>query len=96
MFDCGRRNYIVCFSSPSPPGLNSPLQILAAQASSSPPVLLSRQPGAETPAEPSAEPPAKRPKTEDEGGSQAAPPQVPPAQQPVIVAVASQSHELRK
>lgn len=78
------------------PGLNSPLQILAAQASSSPPVLVSRQPSADTPAEHSAEPQVKRPKMEDEGGTEAAQHQVTSAQQPVIVAVSSQTHDLRK
>ncbi|XP_054633973.1 forkhead box protein K1 isoform X1 [Dunckerocampus dactyliophorus] len=72
-------------------GLSSPLQILAAQASSSPPVLLSRQPGI---GDMVGEPQAKRPKMEDGGG--ASEHQVPPAQQPVIVAMASQSHDLRK
>lgn len=82
--------------SPSFPGLNSPLQILAAQASSSPPVLVSRQPSAETPAEHLAEPQVKRPKMEDEGGTESAQHQVTSAQQPVIVAVSSQTHDLRK
>lgn len=84
------------FFSPSFPGLNSPLQILAAQASSSPPVLVSRQPSAETPAEHLAEPQVKRPKMEDEGGTESAQHQVTSAQQPVIVAVSSQTHDLRK
>ncbi|KAM6942185.1 forkhead box protein K1 isoform 1-T2 [Lycodopsis pacificus] len=73
-------------------GLSSPLQILAAQASSSPPVLVSRQPSAETLAEPQ----AKRPKMEDEGGTEPAQHQVTPAQQPVIVAMMSQTHDPRK
>ncbi|KAK9540655.1 hypothetical protein VZT92_003095 [Zoarces viviparus] len=73
-------------------GLSSPLQILAAQASSSPPVLVSRQPSAETLAEPQ----AKRPKMEDEGGTEPAQHQVTPAQQPVIVAMTSQTHDPRK
>ncbi|XP_034741407.1 forkhead box protein K1 isoform X1 [Etheostoma cragini] len=77
-------------------GLSSPLQILAAQASSSPPVLVSRQPSAETLAEQSDEPLAKRPKVEDEGGTGSAQHQVPPAQQPVIVAMTSQTHDPRK
>ncbi|CAJ1053985.1 forkhead box protein K1 [Xyrichtys novacula] len=78
-------------------GLSSPLQILAAQASSSPPVLVSRQSNAETVAEQLAEPQAKRPKMEDEGGTESAQHQVPaPAQQPVIVAMTSQSHDPRK
>ncbi|CAG5928711.1 unnamed protein product [Menidia menidia] len=77
-------------------GLNSPLQILAAQASSSPPVLVSRQPSADPSAEQSAEPQAKRPKMEDEGGTESAPHQVTPAQQPVIVAMTSQTHDLRQ
>ncbi|XP_040891274.1 forkhead box protein K1 isoform X1 [Toxotes jaculatrix] len=75
-------------------GLSSPLQILAAQASSSPPVLVSRQFSAETLAE---QPPqAKRPKMEDEGGTESAQHQVTPAQQPVIVAMTSQTHDPRK
>ncbi|KAM8880370.1 forkhead box protein K1 [Spinachia spinachia] len=73
-------------------GLSSPLQILAAQASSSPPVLLSRRPSAETLAEPQ----AKRPKTEDESGAECVQHQVTPAQQPVIVAMTSQTHDPRK
>ncbi|KAM3865002.1 forkhead box protein K1 [Diretmus argenteus] len=79
-------------------GLTSPLQILAAQASSTPPVLVSRQPsaGADTLAEQSAEPQAKRVKMEDEEGTDSAPPQVTPAQQPVIVAMTSQTHDPRK
>ncbi|XP_011611095.1 forkhead box protein K1 isoform X2 [Takifugu rubripes] len=77
-------------------GLNSPLQILAAQASSSPPVLVSRQPSTETPDEHSAEPQAKRPKMEEEGGTESAQHQVTSAQQPVIVTMASQTHDLRK
>ncbi|XP_073320144.1 forkhead box protein K1 [Pagrus major] len=77
-------------------GLSSPLQILAAQASSSPPVLVSRQPSAETLAEQPGEPQAKRPKLEDEGGTESAPHQVTPAQQPVIVAMTSQTHDPRK
>ncbi|TMS23894.1 Forkhead box protein K1 [Larimichthys crocea] len=77
-------------------GLSSPLQILAAQASSSPPVLVSRQPSAETLAEQPGEPQAKRPKMEDEGGTESAQQQVTPAQQPVIVAMTSQTHDPRK
>lgn len=77
-------------------GLSSPLQILAAQASSSPPVLVSRQPSAETLAEQPGEPQAKRPKMEDEGGTESAQHQVTPAQQPVIVAMMSQTHDPRK
>ncbi|XP_039665773.1 forkhead box protein K1 isoform X1 [Perca fluviatilis] len=77
-------------------GLSSPLQILAAQASSSPPVLVSRQPSAETLAEQPGEPQAKRPKVEDEGGTESAQQQVTPAQQPVIVAMTSQTHDPRK
>ncbi|XP_031719068.1 forkhead box protein K1 isoform X2 [Anarrhichthys ocellatus] len=73
-------------------GLSSPLQILAAQASSSPPVLVSRQPSAETLAEPQ----AKRPKMEDEGGTEPVQHQVTPAQQPVIVTMTSQTHDPRK
>ncbi|XP_054461306.1 forkhead box protein K1 [Anoplopoma fimbria] len=77
-------------------GLSSPLQILAAQASSSPPVLVSRQPSAETLSEQPGEPQAKRPKMEDEAGTDSAPHQVTPAQQPVIVAMTSQTHDPRK
>ncbi|XP_015245005.1 forkhead box protein K1 isoform X2 [Cyprinodon tularosa] len=73
-------------------GLNSPLQILAAQASSSPPVLVSRQPSGEA----SCESPAKRPKMEDEGETESAQHQVTSAQQPVIVAMSSQTHEPRQ
>ncbi|XP_053193356.1 forkhead box protein K1 [Scomber japonicus] len=80
----------------NPSGLSSPLQILAAQASSSPPVLVSRQPSAETLAEQPDEPQAKRLKMEDEGGTESAPHQVTPAQQPVIVAMTSQTHDPRK
>lgn len=83
-------------SSSSYLGLSSPLQILAAQASSSPPVLVSRQPSAETLAEQPGEPQAKRPKLEDEDGTESAPHQVTPAQQPVIVAMTSQTHDPRK
>ncbi|KAM9314194.1 forkhead box protein K1 [Pholidichthys leucotaenia] len=75
-------------------GLSSPLQILAAQASSSPPVLVSRQPSAETPASLPGEPQAKRPKMEDEEESPQH--QVALAQQPVIVAMASQTHDPRQ
>ncbi|XP_041790255.1 forkhead box protein K1 [Chelmon rostratus] len=77
-------------------GLSSPLQILAAQASSSPPVLVSRQLTAETLAEQPGEPQAKRPKMEDEGGTESAQHQVTPAQQPVIVAMTPQTHDPRK
>uniref|UniRef100_A0A3B4YF96 Forkhead box K1 n=1 Tax=Seriola lalandi dorsalis TaxID=1841481 RepID=A0A3B4YF96_SERLL len=76
--------------------LSSPLQILAAQASSSPPVFVSRQPSAETLAEQPGAPQAKRPKMEDEGGTESAQHQVTPAQQPVIVAMTSQTHDPRK
>ncbi|XP_034388325.1 forkhead box protein K1 isoform X2 [Cyclopterus lumpus] len=79
------------------PGLSSPLQILAAQASSSPPVLVSRQPSAETLAEqPGGEPQAKRTKMEDGGGTESVLHQVTPSQQPVIVAMTSQTHDPRK
>ncbi|XP_041838219.1 forkhead box protein K1 [Melanotaenia boesemani] len=77
-------------------GLNSPLQILAAQASSSPPVLVSRQSSADTSAGQPGEPQAKRPKMEDEGGTESAQYQVTPAQQPVIVAMTSQTHDPRQ
>lgn len=93
-------------SSSSPPlspsrlsaALSSPLQILAAQASSSPPVLVSRQPsaGADGQAEQPGEPQAKRPKMEEEEGPGSAQPPVTPAQQPVIVAMMSQPHDPRK
>ncbi|XP_029288132.1 forkhead box protein K1 [Cottoperca gobio] len=76
-------------------GLSSPLQILAAQASSSPPVLVSRQPSADTLTEQPGEPQAKRPKMEDEGGTESAQHQVTAAQQPVIVAMTSQTHDPR-
>lgn len=79
-----------------PAGLSSPLQILAAQASSSPPVLLSRQPSGDSPAQQPGEPQAKRPKMEEEGGTEPGLHPAPPAQQPVIVAMTSQSHEARK
>uniref|UniRef100_A0A3P8U1T4 Forkhead box K1 n=1 Tax=Amphiprion percula TaxID=161767 RepID=A0A3P8U1T4_AMPPE len=74
----------------------NPLQMLAAQASSSPPVLVSRQPSAEALAGPAGEPQAKRPKMEDEGGTESAQHPVAPAQQPVIVAMTSQTHDLRQ
>ncbi|XP_055014332.1 forkhead box protein K1 [Boleophthalmus pectinirostris] len=71
--------------------LTSPLQMLAAQASSSPPVLVSRAPPSGD------EPQAKRAKTEDGYGSELTPHHnVTSAQQPVIVAMAPQSHEARK
>ncbi|XP_056135695.1 forkhead box protein K1 isoform X1 [Lampris incognitus] len=78
--------------------LNSPLQILAAQASSSPPVLVNRQVtmGADALAEHPGEPQAKRPKIEDEKGPDSAQPQVTSAPQPVIVAMTSQTHDPRK
>lgn len=85
-----------CFIFLSCSGLSSPLQILAAQASSSPPVLVSRQPSAETLAGQPGEPQAKRPKMEDEGGPEAAQHQATPGQQPVIVAMASQTHDARQ
>ncbi|XP_061575667.1 forkhead box protein K1 [Cololabis saira] len=77
-------------------GMNSPLQILAAQASSSPPVLVNRQPNADTSPEQTGEPQPKRPKMEDEGGMEPAQHQVIPAQQPVIVAMTSQTHDPRQ
>ncbi|XP_047435254.1 forkhead box protein K1 isoform X1 [Mugil cephalus] len=77
-------------------GLSSPLQILAAQASSSPPVLVSRQPSADPLASQQGEPQAKRPKMEDESGSESPQHQVAPAQQPVIVAMTSQTHDPRQ
>ncbi|XP_058496282.1 forkhead box protein K1 [Solea solea] len=77
-------------------GLNSALQILAAQASSSPPVLVNRQPSAEMLAEHPGAPQAKRPRMEDDCESESAQQQVTSAQQPVIVAFTSQSHDPRK
>ncbi|XP_062243475.1 forkhead box protein K1 [Platichthys flesus] len=77
-------------------GLTSPLQILAAQASSSPPVLLSRQPSADTLAEQPGGPQAKRLKMEADGGTDSVQHQVTSAQQPVIVAMTSQTHDPRK
>lgn len=79
-------------------GLSSPLQILAAQASSSPPVLVSRQPpaGAETHPEQPDEPQSKRLKIDEDAGTESAHHQVTPAQQPVIVAMTSQTHDPRK
>ncbi|CAB1417490.1 unnamed protein product [Pleuronectes platessa] len=77
-------------------GLSSPLQILAAQASSSPPVLLSRQPSADTLAEQPGGPQAKRLKMEGDGGTDSVQHQVTSAQQPVIVAMTSQTHDPRK
>ncbi|XP_051941157.1 forkhead box protein K1 [Hippocampus zosterae] len=75
-------NSLAAFTS----GLSSPLQILAAQASSSPPVLVSRpQAGAGA----GDQPQAKRSKMDDGEGS------APAAQQPVIVAIMPQSHEPR-
>ncbi|KAM9817763.1 forkhead box protein K1 [Syngnathus typhle] len=70
--------------------LSSPLQILAAQASSSPPVMLSR-PLSTEPAGTRDEPLAKRSKMDDSEGSAPA-----GAQQPVIVAVTTESYEPRK
>ncbi|XP_056442467.1 forkhead box protein K1 [Gadus chalcogrammus] len=74
--------------------LSSPLQILAAQASSSPPVLVSRLASAGSDGG-LAEPQAKRVKTEEDLDP---PPQpaVAPAQQPVIVSMISQLHDPRK
>lgn len=86
------RSFRDLFSRIPSPGLSSPLQILAAQASSSPPVLVSRPPSAETLAEPL----TKRPKMEDESGTASVQHQVTPAQQPVIVAMTSQTHDPRK
>ncbi|MEQ2230313.1 hypothetical protein ILYODFUR_027969 [Ilyodon furcidens] len=77
-------------------GLSSPLQILAAQASSSPPVLVSRQPSGEATCVQAGEPLAKRPKMEDGGETESAQHQVTSAQQPVIVAMTSQTHEPRQ
>lgn len=77
----------------NPYALTSPLQILAAQASSSPPALVSRQPsaGPDVGPEVPGDPQAKRPKMEEDG---AAPPIQ--QQQPVIVAMSSQPHDNRK
>ncbi|XP_019717755.1 forkhead box protein K1 [Hippocampus comes] len=77
-------NSLAAFTS----GLSSPLQILAAQASSSPPVLVSRPLSSEQ-AGAGDQPQAKRSKMDDGEGS------APAAQQPVIVAVMPQSHEPR-
>ena len=78
----------------SPAALSSPLQILAAQASSSPPVLVSRLASAGSDGG-LAEPQAKRVKMEEDLDP---PPQpvVAPAQQPVIVSMISQLHDPRK
>ncbi|KAM4603702.1 forkhead box protein K1 isoform 2-T2 [Polymixia lowei] len=78
--------------------LSSPLQILATQASSSPPVLVSRLPiaGSGSLVEQPGEPQAKRSKMEDEEGPDSTQPQVTPSQQPVIVAMTSQIHDPRK
>lgn len=71
--------------------LTSPLQMLAAQASSSPPVVLSRV------LPPGDEPHAKRAKIDDVFGSEPTPHYTATsAHQPVIVAMAPQSHETRK
>lgn len=70
--------------------------MLAAQASSSPPVLVNRPPSADTSSAEPGEPQAKRPKMEDEDGMELAPHQVTPAQQPVIVAMTSQTHDPRQ
>ncbi|XP_028311508.1 forkhead box protein K1 isoform X2 [Gouania willdenowi] len=75
-------------------GLSSPLQILANQASSSPPVLLNRQPTDTFAAHPSS-PQAKRQRMEDEGGSESAQHHFTATQQPVIVAMTSQSQDPR-
>ncbi|XP_027872877.1 forkhead box protein K1 isoform X1 [Xiphophorus couchianus] len=77
-------------------GLSSPLQILAAQASSSPPVLVGRQPGGDASSGSAGEPLAKRPKMEDEGETESAQHQATSAPQPVIVAMTSQTHEPRQ
>ncbi|XP_061534651.1 forkhead box protein K1 [Phycodurus eques] len=71
-------------------GLSSPLQILAAQASSSPPVLVCRPLSAEQPSGGN-EPQVKRSKMDDGEGSAAV-----ATQQPVIVAVTPQCQEPRK
>lgn len=77
-------------------GVSSPLQILAAQASSSPPVLVSRQPNVDASAGQAGEPQAKRPKMQDEGITEPAQHQVLPTQQPVIVAMTTQTHDPRQ
>uniref|UniRef100_A0A3B5LA54 Forkhead box K1 n=1 Tax=Xiphophorus couchianus TaxID=32473 RepID=A0A3B5LA54_9TELE len=74
----------------------NPLQILAAQASSSPPVLVGRQPGGDASSGSAGEPLAKRPKMEDEGETESAQHQATSAPQPVIVAMTSQTHEPRQ
>uniref|UniRef100_A0A3B3X5G9 Forkhead box K1 n=1 Tax=Poecilia mexicana TaxID=48701 RepID=A0A3B3X5G9_9TELE len=78
------------------PGLSSPLQILAAQASSSPPVLVGRQSGGDASSGSAGEPLAKRTKMEDEGETASAQHQATSAPQPVIVAMTSQTHEPRQ
>uniref|UniRef100_A0A3B3VUM3 Forkhead box K1 n=1 Tax=Poecilia latipinna TaxID=48699 RepID=A0A3B3VUM3_9TELE len=78
------------------PGLSSPLQILAAQASSSPPVLVGRQSGGDASSRSAGEPLAKRPKMEDEGETASAQHQATSAPQPVIVTMTSQTHEPRQ
>lgn len=65
--------------------LTNPLQILAAQASTSPPVLVNRPSSVEMEDAGSLEPEAKRPKMEDEG--------VASVPQPVIVAMTPESSD---
>ncbi|XP_035259593.1 forkhead box protein K1-like isoform X2 [Anguilla anguilla] len=67
--------------------VTSPLQLLAAQASTSPPVVVNRSPSSEAEMRASApgEPEAKRPKMEDGG--------VAPVPQPVIVAATAQAQD---
>lgn len=68
--------------------LTNPLQILAAQASTSPPVVVNRPHSREgnEAATASGEPEAKRPKMEDDG-------RVSPVPQPVIVAMNQETNE---
>lgn len=70
---------------PFPPALTNPLQILAAQASTSPPVLVNRPSSMEMDDAGMQEPEAKRPKTED-GGVASVP-------QPVIVAMTPEASD---
>ncbi|XP_062388939.1 forkhead box protein K1 isoform X2 [Sardina pilchardus] len=74
--------------SPNAYALTNPLQILAAQASTSPPVVVNRPHSRETDETASApgEPEAKRPKMEDDSG-------VTPMPQPVIVAMNQETNE---
>lgn len=68
-----------------PSALTNPLQILAAQASTSPPVLVNRPSSMETDESSINEPEPKRPKMEEDG--------VAPVPQPVIVAMNQEASE---